>query len=147
MAVARLALAGRAPAEKAIYSNTYHDTSAGDLDRGGREVRIRTVETADNTRHLLTFREPEVGQDSGSKPEHETAITTPAAVAHMLEALGYGRFIELTKDCENHRFTGGDREFPATVVRVPEIGGTFLEVETMAEDADVDAALGAVGYP
>ena len=40
--------------------------------------------------------------------------------------------------------TDDGREFLATVVKVPEIDGTFLEVETMAEAEEVDAALNAV---
>jgi len=139
----RTALAQRAKVEKAIYRDTYYDTETADLDRTGRELRLRTVETADATRHLLTFKEPAVDA-SGSKPEYETAVATPAAVAHMVEALGYGPVIEFTKDCENYPFSDGGREFLATVVRVPEIDGTFLEVETMAAEDQIDAALAAV---
>lgn len=140
----RAALAERAPAERAIYSDTYYDTADRALDRAGREIRLRTVETSASRRHLLTFKEPAVDEASGSKPEHETTVAMPSAVAHMLGALGYGPDIHLTKDCENYRWSAGDREFLATVVRVPEIDGVFLEVETMAEDHDVDAALAAV---
>ena len=43
-----------------------------------------------------------------------------------------------------YRFTDGGREFLATVVQVPEIDGTFLEVETMADEDQVDEALAAV---
>jgi adenylate cyclase class 2 len=138
----RAALAERGAAERAIYRDTYYDSADGVLDRAGRELRLRTIETPDVTRHVLTFKEPAV-DESGSKPEHETAVAAPAAVAHIIEALGYGPVIELTKDCENYRFSDGGREFLATVVRVPEIEGTFLEVETMAED-QVDEALAAV---
>ncbi|MEU7904089.1 class IV adenylate cyclase [Actinoplanes sp. NPDC049118] len=140
----RSALAGRAEVEKAIYRDTYYDTPDGALDRAGRELRLRTVETPDLVRHLLTFKDPAVDEASGSKPEHETTVAAPTAVAHMLDALGYGASIAFTKDCENYRFSDGGREFLATVVRVPEIEGTFLEVETMAEEHDVDQALAAV---
>lgn len=140
----RAALARRAPAETAVYSDVYYDTPGGDLDRAGRELRLRAVETTDTIRHLLTFKEPAVDERSGSKPEHETTVATPAAVAHMLQALGYHPVVQLKKECENHRFAEGGREFLATVVRVPEIDGTFLEVETMADGEDVDEALTAV---
>lgn len=79
-----------------------------------------------------------------SKPEYETIVATPDAVAHMIQALGYGPVIELTKDCENYRFADSGRDFLATVVRVPEIDGTYVELETMAAEDQVDAALGAV---
>jgi adenylate cyclase class 2 len=139
----RAALAARAPAERAIYSDTYYDTADRALDRVGRELRLRTVETPDATRHVLTFKDPAVDA-SGSKPEHETTVAAPSVVGYMVEALGYGPDIRLTKDCENHRFIDDGREFLATVVRVPEISGTFLEVEAMAEEDDLAAALDAV---
>jgi adenylate cyclase class 2 len=139
----RAALAQRADVEKAIYRDTYYDTAGGALDAAGRELRLRTIETPDTVRHLLTFKEPAV-DESGSKPEYETTVTAPSAVAHMVEALGYAPAIELTKECENYRFSDGGRDFVATVVRVPEITGTFLEVETMAAEDQVDEALDAV---
>jgi adenylate cyclase class 2 len=92
---------------------------------------------------VLTFKEPAV-DESGSKPEYETELTEPAAIAHMVEALGYGPSVQLTKECANHRFERAGRTFLATVVRVPELDGTFLEVETMAEEDDLAAALAAV---
>ena len=140
----RAALADLAEVERAIYRDTYYDTVDGALEAVGRELRIRTIETPDTVRHLLTFKDPAVDVASGSKPEHETTVDTPSAVAQMIQALGYGPVIEFTKDCENYRFSEGDRDFLATIVRVPEIDGTFLEVETMAAEDQVDAALGAV---
>lgn len=114
------------------------------LDRGGRELRLRSVETGGVARHLLTFKEAAVDEASGSKPEHETTVGNPAAVDHLIRALGYAPLIELTKECENYRLTDAGREFLATVVRVPELEGTFFEAETMADEADVNQALGAV---
>ncbi len=66
------------------------------------------------------------------------------AVKYIVEQLGYVPFVSLTKDCTNYRFTDGGRDFLATVVRVPEIDYTFLEVETLATVDRVDAALAAV---
>lgn len=139
----RAALALHASAERAVYSDAYYDTTDRALDRAGREIRLRTIATPDATRHVLTFKEAAVDA-SGSKPEYETSVTAPSSVAHILGALGYGPDIELTRNCENYRFSDGGREFLATVVRVPEIDGTFLEVETMAEEGDLAAALAAV---
>lgn len=140
----RATLSERAVPEKAIYRDVYYDTIAQDLDRAGRELRLRTVETDSATRHLLTFKEAAVDEESGSKPEYETAVDAPDSVAYMIQALGYQPLVELTKECENYRLTAGGRDFLATVVRVPEIDGTFLEVETIAAEDELDAALGAV---
>lgn len=140
----RAALARRATVERATYRDTYYDTPGQDLDQAGRELRLRTVETADAVRHLLTFKEPVVDKASGSKPEHETTVGTPDAVDHLIQALGLRPLIALTKECENYRLAVRGRDFLATVVRVPELDGMFLEVETLAEERDVDEALAAV---
>lgn len=141
---ARAALDRKSVAEKATYHDTYYDTADGQLEKDGRELRLRTVKSAAAARHFLTFKEAAVDEASGSKPEYETTVDTPSAVAHMVEALGYGPAIELTKECENYRFTVDGREFLATVVRVPDVDGTWLEMETMAEHDDVGTALAAV---
>jgi adenylate cyclase class 2 len=142
--VVRTNLGRRATVERAIYRDTYYDTPAGQLEREGRELRLRTVETPGLIRHLLTYKEAAVDQASGSKPEYESTVSMPSAVAHMLEGLGYVPSIELTKECENYRFSDDGRDFLATVVQVPEIEGTFLEVETPAEVQYLAAALAAV---
>jgi adenylate cyclase, class 2 len=140
----RARLGRYAAVERAIYRDTYYDAPGEVLERDGRELRLRTVETPNLVRHLLTYKEAAVDRASGSKPEYETTVATPSAVAHLLEGLGYPPSIELTKDCENYRLSRDGREFLATVVRVPEVEGTYLEVETLAEESDVDAALSAV---
>ncbi|GGN65197.1 hypothetical protein GCM10010112_26230 [Actinoplanes lobatus] len=143
-ATVRDALAEFAEPEMATYRDTYYDTADGSLDRAGRELRVRTVETVAGVRHLLTYKEPAVDAGSGSKPEYETTLADPAAVAYIIEALGYPPATMLTKDCENFRFDSGGRSFLATVVRVPELDGTFLEVETQALEEDLAEALDAV---
>jgi adenylate cyclase class 2 len=141
----RAALATRAEPEVAVYHDVYYDNAAGDLERSGRELRLRAVvRPGQASQHVLTFKEPTVDEASGSKPEYETTVAAPDAVAHMVEALGYRPAVELSKDCQNFRFSDGGREFLATVVLVPQLDGTFLEVETMAEDDQVEQALSAV---
>ncbi|BFU44103.1 class IV adenylate cyclase [Krasilnikovia sp. MM14-A1004] len=140
-AAVRAALAARATPTRAIYQDIYYDTTGEDLDHTGRELRLRTVDSGDVRIHLLTFKEPAVHEESGSKPEHESTVGTPQAVDHLLRALGYHPLIELTKNCENYRLSHAGRDFLATVVEVPEVEGTFLEVETMTEVPDVDKAL------
>ena len=149
------ALAKRAEPEAATYSDIYYDTDDGALEKDGRELRVRTITTGDTIRHELTYKEPVVDDDSQSKPEYESAVGSVGAVKYIVEQLGYVPFVSLTKDCTNYRFTDGGRDFLATVVRVPEIDYTFLEVETeidytflevetLATVDRVDAALAAV---
>lgn len=52
--------------------------------------------------------------------------------------------ISFRKLCRNHRFEAEGREVLATLVGVPEIEGTYLEVETLAPTDDVEAGLGTI---
>lgn len=108
--------------------------------------------TAGGERSILTYKDPAVDLASDSKPEHESAISDAAAVEAMLRGLGLVPFVAFEKHCTNYRFTARGRDMLATVVRVPELEGTFLEVETMATEdtttvalADVRAVLGQLG--
>ena len=49
--------------------------------------------------------------------------------------------IAFQKRCRTYDFTARGRQMLATLVRVPEIDGTFLEVETIVDEDDVTAAL------
>lgn len=127
-----------------VYRDTYLDTVDSQLDRADQELRVRTIERDSETRHLLTFKEPAVDPVTRSKPEHETAVTDPQATLNILTGLGYRPVLAFTKDCRNYRFSHDGRDFLATLVTVPELDGTYLEVETAAAADEVDAAIRAV---
>jgi adenylate cyclase class 2 len=139
----REALASLSDGELATYRDVYYDRPDESLDAAGYEVRLRTVETEAGVRHLLTYKEPAV-DESGSKPEHETTVADPGPVDVMLRGLGMVELVALTKHCANFRFEFDGRAMLATLVTVPELEGTFLEVETMAEEGEHPAALDAV---
>jgi adenylate cyclase class 2 len=139
----RAALAALARAEHATYRDTYFDWPDVRLDAEGTEVRLRTIETVSGARHVLTYKQPAVDA-TGSKPEHETDVDDPAPVAAMLTGLGLITLVSLTKTCANYRFNRDGRNILATLVTVPELDGTFLEVETMAEAGDLAAASATV---
>ncbi|HEX6443605.1 MAG TPA: class IV adenylate cyclase [Streptosporangiales bacterium] len=140
----RARLAGLADEEAATYADTYYDWPDRRLTNGGWELRVRVVETDAGRRTLLTYKEPPADTGSGSKPEHETAVDDDRPVDVMLRGLGLTVLVELTKHCRNYRFRVHGRDMLATLVTVPELHGTFLEVETIAEPNELDAALGAV---
>jgi adenylate cyclase class 2 len=91
-------LAARAEAEVATYHDTYYDSPAEDLEHTGRELRLRSVASGGQVRHLLTVKEPAVDEASGSKPEYESTVGDRSAVDHLLRALGYRPLVELTKE-------------------------------------------------
>jgi adenylate cyclase class 2 len=142
------ALRGRlrqlADEERSTYRDTYYDRPGRDLTAEGRELRIRVIETGEMRRTVLTYKEPAVDAGSGSKPEHETKVADADTLDTVFRALGLEHLVAFEKRCANYRFTAHGRDMLATVVTVPEIDGTFIELETMADDADVDAALADV---
>jgi len=138
-------LAARAAERRSVYHDTYYDRPDHALTDAGRELRVRVMEQERRRRCLLTFKDAAVDQASGSKPEHETEIGDPVTVATILRALGLGPVIAFSKQCANFTFDADERQVLATLVRVPELSGTWLEVETLVEDqTELDKALGVV---
>ncbi|MBV9010446.1 MAG: hypothetical protein JO272_00110 [Pseudonocardiales bacterium] len=89
---------------------------------------------------LLTYKEP-VPDAGGARREHETTAGDAGVLVSVLTALGVGEFIAFEKHCGNYRLTVRGRDLLATVVTVPELAGqTFLELESLAEAEELDAA-------
>ncbi|MFD7899638.1 class IV adenylate cyclase [Streptomyces sp. NPDC059743] len=130
-----------APARVEVYRDTYYDLPDGSLDKRDQELRVRTVHGADGTRTILTFKDAKVDEVSGSKPEHETRVDDAEAVHAMLKGLGYVPVIAFEKRCRNYEFERAGRSMLATLVRVPEVDGTFIEVETLVDEDDMHSAL------
>ncbi|MFD9726167.1 class IV adenylate cyclase [Streptomyces sp. NPDC059072] len=125
-----------------VYQDTYYDTAERALEARDAELRVRTVESADGTaRTILTYKSAAVDTASGSKPEHETAVTDPDAVHAVVRGLGYEPVITFSKHCLNYDIVVRGRRMLATVVQVPEIDGTFVEVETMTDAEGLTDAL------
>ncbi len=132
------------PGQTEVYQDTYYDTPTGVLADGDRELRIRTVHAADDTRTVLTYKGARVDAASGSKPEAQTRVEDAGAAHEIVRGLGHLPVIAFEKRCRNYSFTAEGRAMLVTLVRVPEIDGTFIEVETPATEDDVEAALAAV---
>ncbi|MEZ0069469.1 adenylate cyclase class 2 [Streptacidiphilus sp. MAP12-20] len=133
-------LEARAPGRPQVYQDTYYDLPDGSLMDGDRELRVRTVHGRNETRSVLTYKGARVDV-SGSKPELETRVDDPAAMHAMLAGLGYVKAIAFEKRCRNYEFEAANRKMLATLVRVPELDGTFLELETIVEQDELTAAL------
>jgi adenylate cyclase class 2 len=130
--------------EPSTYRDVYYDAPDGSLSASGRELRVRVVETGAHSRTVLTYKEPPADIASQSKPEHETVVASAGVVDVIFSALGLEHLVAFEKRCVNYRFTARGRDMLATVVTVPEISGTFVELETMASDDDLGAALADV---
>ncbi|MEU6352210.1 class IV adenylate cyclase [Streptomyces sp. NPDC047072] len=131
----------RAAARVEVYQDTYYDRGDGSLEKADQELRVRTVHGTDGRRTVLTYKDAAVDEASGSKPEHETLVDDSEAAHAILQGLGYVPVIAFQKRCRNYEFEVGGRRMLATLVQVPEIEGTFLEVETLVDEDQVEAAL------
>jgi len=130
--------------EVAVYSDAYFDRDRT-LTDADQELRVRSIQTDSESTTLLTYKGAVVDAESGSKTELETTGGDPDTLKAILEALGYTVFVAFDKHCTNYRFTRHDRKLLTTVVEVPQIDGTFIEVETLISDSDdLDAALALV---
>jgi adenylate cyclase class 2 len=129
----RAALWARTNGEMSTYRDTYYDWPDRRLTRAGRqELRVRVIETDHGARCVLTFKGAML--DESSTPEYETEVSSPAAVDAILSALGLEHVIAYTKRCENFRFQAHGYPIVATLVRVPELDGAFVEIETLIPD-------------
>ncbi|WP_454194251.1 class IV adenylate cyclase [Nocardia sp. Marseille-Q1738] len=135
------ALSSRGDGQHSTYHDTYYDLADRRLSSEGRELRLRTITTGNGRRSLLTYKEPAVDTVSGSKPEYETEVADAAVIDAVLRGLGLTELVSFEKHCVNYRFASGGRDLLATVVTVPELEGTFIELETLAPEPELTEAL------
>ena len=135
-------LRARAAEQVSRYRDTYYDLPGQPLTGDGKELRVRVVETSGRSQGVLTYKGPAIDEETGSKPETQTDVADPAAMDAILLALGFTHLVAFEKHCANYAFTASGRQILATLVTVPELEGTFIEVETVtADDTGLDAAL------
>jgi adenylate cyclase class 2 len=137
-------LRGFAAEQPETYRDVYYDRPDGSITAADQELRVREIESASGVRALLTFKDAAVDKASDSKPEYETPVENAATMREIFDHLGLDVRITLTKNCRNYRFESRGRPMLATLVTLPEVDDTFIEVETLAEHDDVGPALDAV---
>lgn len=82
---------------------------------------------------------------SGSKPEWETEVEDPDAIDAILRGLGFEHAVAFEKHCANYTFHAYGWHLHATLASLPELDGSFLEVETLVDDrAELQPALNAI---
>ncbi len=141
----RRLLQQRAPEEISVYSDTYFDTPDRCLTGDDRELRVRVVRTDTAVSTVLTYKDAAVDAASGSKPETETTAADPDALRTILTALGFETVIAFEKHCVNYRLVTSGRSLLATLVHVPELAGTYIEVESIVDtQAEVGPALDTI---
>lgn len=139
------ALARHGELRRSRYHDTYYDSPDGTLVARHHELRVRIVQTDDDVTALLTAKGEVLDPVSGSKQEAETSVGDAEATKAVLEQLGYRRHVELAKHCTNVDLDAHGYTMLATLVTVPELDGSFIELEAVIDDdADLRAALDAV---
>jgi len=119
--------------------NLLFDDVTGSLRARGCALRVRTTENG----ALLTFKgKAEVASGIKSRIELESAVENPAAVAGILEALGYRPWFRYDKRRTTWRF--GTPSQPVVVVDETPLG-LFAEIE--GEDGAVRALAKELGIP
>jgi adenylate cyclase, class 2 len=127
--------------EPQTYRDVYFDRPDGSITDADQELRVREIESASGTRSLVTYKDAAVDKASDSKPEFETVVDDAATMREIFGYLGYEVIVRLTKNCRNYRFQSHGRSMLATLVTVPEVDDTFIELETQAKHDDVGPAL------
>ncbi|MGH4005543.1 MAG: class IV adenylate cyclase, partial [Pseudonocardiaceae bacterium] len=136
----------RAAEQNSVYADSYFDTPDRTLTHDGCELRVREMHTDDDaTVILLTYKGAPVHAASRSKPETETTADDADALRAILAALGFDLLIAFEKRCSNYHFTAAGQPLLATLVYVPELEETFLEIETIVDsETKVEPALGVM---
>lgn len=138
-------LAQRSDEVVAVYSDAYFDTPGRTLTQGDRELRVRVIRTEDDVTTLLTYKGAAADPASGSKPETETHVGADDPIRSILLDLGFEVLVAFEKHCSNFRFEHGGRPMLATIVHVPGLDGTFIEVETIvSSEPEVSPALNTI---
>lgn len=130
--------------QKEGYHDAYFDREDGSLGEADQELRVREIVSESGIRSLVTFKGATVDEASGSKPELESGVDDAGTMRGILKHLGYVVDIVLFKQCRNYRFEAHGWPMLATLVTVPELDDTFIEVETQADEDDVADVLQAV---
>jgi adenylate cyclase, class 2 len=113
------------------YYDQYYETPSNNLRADERELRIRRVEGKGVEDCFLTAKSPPFHTASGSKREFEVRINDAHVAAQLLKTIGFVEDIGFVKECRHFHLIFSEVKISATVVRIKELMGTFLEAEVL----------------
>ena len=119
--------------ETVVQEDTYYDAPDRNFAETDEALRVRTEETADERRVLLTYKGPLVGETSKTRAEAETPVGDADALRSILDGLGYDPAATVQK--ERTRYVLDD-----CLVTLDTVAGLgeFVEVEYAAGEGTVD---------
>lgn len=116
----------------------YFQHPTRDFAETDEALRIRRIETVDGDgtpKTVLTYKGPRLDADSKTRREYETAIADEHTMEAILEGVGFTPVATVRKRRERWR----TEEFLVCLDAVAELG-SYVEIETTSESADVEAA-------
>jgi adenylate cyclase class 2 len=112
-----------------VQTDTYFDTASGDLRAGDSGLRIREIKPlAGPAACVVTFKGPRAKARYKTRPEHETAVEDPRAMAELFKGLGLSPVATIQKRRSRYRLGGCNVELD----ELPLLG-TFVEIEGPSE--------------
>lgn len=131
--------AGARPLGTVDQRDVYFDAPHRDFAARDEALRLREETDGEGPTAILTYKGPKLDRESKTRKEHETSVGSPEALKDALEALGFEPAATVAKT--RARF---DLDGFTVVLDTVEGLGEFVEVETTAPEADVEAAQQAV---
>ena len=140
--VQRLAALGARSAPPVQQTDVYFSHPSRDFAKTDEALRIRNVGES----HLVTYKGPVVDSQTKTRREIELSIGNQESCgkfAEILSLLGFRPVREVRKTRQPYHVAWRGREFEAAVDLVVGLG-SFVEVETLASEADRPAAAEAI---
>ena len=140
--ISRVIALGADPPETIEQCDRYFNHPARDFGTSNEAFRVRTS----GDRHFVTYKGPLL--DSRTKTRREIEIPLEGIDAgeqfgEMLQLLGFRPVRSVQKRRTKYPLRWQGREFEVAVDEVAELG-TFVEIETLADEASRRAALDAI---
>lgn len=126
------------PPLEQVYEDVYFDDYNAALAASRRELRIRTIITAETNSQkvVFTYKEPPFDSSTDSKPEFEVVVTEGSTLAHILRSLGYDVTISFAKRCNTFHLAYLGFDVVATICTISDVADTFLEIEALVSSLD-----------
>ena len=134
---------GATPGEEIVQADHYFNHPVRDFAQTDEALRIRSV----GDQNWVTWKGPKIGSRTKTRREIELPLgdgtQTAEQLSEVLQILGFRSVTVVRKTRKQHELTRNGRRFEIALDEVDELG-TFLEVELMADEADLKSAQDAV---
>lgn len=146
----RLDALGATYVETVVQEDTYFDAPHRDFETTDEALRIRDISPVDGSERdgqeggtepsgvvesRVTYKGPLVGSTAKTRKEFESGVKDPETMHAILDGLGFEPVATVRKERDRY-------ELDDYVVTLDEVAGlgSFVEVETQATEADIEAA-------